>query len=100
MKVVALVGEQVSPIFYLAGMEVISPSTPQDLKTAFEQCINRKDIGLLVISARYAMTLKNEIEQARFSSRDLAILEISSSQGNFNAGEKLMKYIKESIGLS
>ncbi|MGL4562880.1 MAG: V-type ATP synthase subunit F [Brevinema sp.] len=100
MKVVALVGEQVAPIFYLSGMEVISAEGIENLKKKFEECTNRKDIALLVISARYAQALKTEIEEVRFSTKDLAILEISSSQGDFKAGEKLMKYIKEAIGLS
>ncbi|MGL4393884.1 MAG: V-type ATP synthase subunit F [Brevinema sp.] len=100
MKVVALVGEQVSPIFYLSGMEVVSAKGKEDLKKLFAECVKRKDVGLLVISARYAMELSKEIDEVRFSNSGPAILEISSSQGNYKAGDKLMKYIREVIGLS
>ncbi|MGL4388743.1 MAG: V-type ATP synthase subunit F [Brevinema sp.] len=100
MKVVALVGQQVAPIFYLSGMEVLSPKGSDELKKKFAECIRLQDIALLVISARYAELLKDEIEQVRSSNNELAILEISSSQGDFRAGEKLMKYIREVIGLS
>lgn len=97
MKVLALVGEQVAPAFRLAGMEVLSPENDQ-LKIVFQQQINRHDLALIVVSARYALILRKDIDTLRMSNQEIIILEISSSQGDYHAGEKLMKYIKEVIG--
>lgn len=97
MKVLALVGESVAPAFRLAGMEVLSPDHDK-LRTVFQQELNRHDLALIIISARYALVLKNDIEAVRVSNREIIILEISSSQGDYRAGEKLMKYIREVVG--
>mgnify|MGYP005802268497 CR=1 FL=1 len=98
MKVLALVGEQVSAAFSLAGMETLSPSNHQELLEVFDNAIYQKDLALLVISARYAIALKKEIEAVRLSKNTVIILEISSSKGDFNAGDKLMQHIKKAIG--
>jgi len=97
MKVLALVGDQVAPAFQLAGMEVMSPANDQ-LKAIFNEQSERYDLALIVISARYALILKNEIKSIRLTNKGIIILEISSSQGDYKAGEKLMKYIKEVVG--
>ncbi len=100
MKVLALVGEQISPTFTLSGMEVISPKDHQELLDVFFNIINQKDVAMLVISARYAIALKKEIEDVRLSKNPIIILEISSSRGDFQAGSRLMKVIKRTIGQS
>lgn len=100
MKVLALVGEQVAPAFRLAGMEVGSPNSSSELKKEFHRAIAQKDLALLVISARYAIALKEEIEEVRLSKNSTIILEISSSKGDYKAGEKLMQYINKAMGQS
>ncbi len=98
MKVLAIVGEQVSAAFSLAGMEVVSPIDHQELLDVFENALRQKNLALLVISARYGKALKKEIEEVRLSKNPTIILEISSSKGEFNAGERLMQHIKRAIG--
>ncbi len=100
MKVLALVGEQVAPSFRLMGMDVTSPQTSEELKDIFHQSVHDKNLALLVISARYAVALKAEIEEVRLSKNPIVILEISSSKGDYKAGERLMEYIKKAIGQS
>ncbi|MGL4367841.1 MAG: V-type ATP synthase subunit F [Brevinemataceae bacterium] len=98
MKVVALVGEHIAPAFRLMGIETASPFDNKDLKQVFQQLVNRKEIAMIAVSARFAPILKDEIAAVRLSKSELMILEISSSQGNYNAGDKLMQYINKVIG--
>lgn len=100
MRVIALVGEQISPVFELSGMEVISPKDSTELLSIFNQIVSQKNIAMVVISARYAMALKQEIDNVRASNHSIVILEISSSKGEFNAGDRLIQQIKQTIGLS
>lgn len=100
MRVIALVGEQISPVFVLAGMEVISPKDHQDLLTTFKQMTSQKDIAMIVISARFAIALKKEIDDIRTTKNPVIILEISSSKGDFQAGDRLIQQIKRTIGQS
>ncbi len=100
MKVLALIGDSISPAFTLAGMEVISPKNHQELLEVFNKIINQKDVAMLVISARYGSALKKEIEEVRLSKNPIIILEISSSKGDFQAGNRLMQVIKRTIGQS
>ncbi|MGL5956481.1 MAG: V-type ATP synthase subunit F [Brevinema sp.] len=98
MRVLALVGEQISPAFVLAGMEVVSPNDHQELLDIFYQTIRQKDIVMLIISARYSRALKKEIDEVRLTKNPIIILEISSSKGNFHAGERLIQEIKRTVG--
>lgn len=98
MKVLALVGRTVAPAFQLSGMEVLSPEDIPTLKSKFAQALNRRDLAMLVISARFAQNLKKEIEIHRSSRNPLIILEISSSQGSYRAGYKLFTHINKVLG--
>ncbi|MGL4676511.1 MAG: V-type ATP synthase subunit F [Brevinema sp.] len=100
MKVLVLVGEQIAPAFVLAGMEVLSPKDHQELLDVFYRTINKKDVVMLVISARYSRALKKDIDDVRLTKNPIIILEISSSKGDFQAGERLMQQIKRTIGQS
>lgn len=100
MRVIAIVGEQISPVFVLAGMEIISPKNHQELLTIFNQVTSQKDIAMVVISARYAIALQKEIDNIRTTKNPITILEISSSKGDFQAGERLIQQIKRTIGQS
>ncbi len=100
MRVAAIVGEQISPVFLLSGMEVVSPKNHEELLDAFNKVINQKDVALLAISARYAASLKKEIDAVRATDNPVIILEISSSKGDFKAGERLINQIKRTIGQS
>lgn len=100
MRVVALVGERTSPVFVLSGIEVISPETHQELLTVFNKVTSQKDIAMVLISARYSMALKKEIDEIRTTKNPVIILEISSSKGDFKAGDRLIQQIKKTIGQS
>ncbi len=100
MRVVAIVGEQISPVFVLAGMEVASPKDHQELVKVFDDLVHQKDIAMLVISARFSISLKKEIDEVRSTNNPIIILEISSSKGDFQAGARLIEQIKRTIGQS
>ncbi|MGL5721723.1 MAG: V-type ATP synthase subunit F [Brevinema sp.] len=98
MNVVALVGEGLAPAYTLAGMEVIIPADISQLKEEFAKTLNRHNVALIVISARFAIALEQEIEMHRLSGSSIMILEIASSKGDFKPGAKLQKFVREAIG--
>ena len=69
MNVVALVGEELAPAYVLAGMEVITPVDMSHLKEEFMKTIVRHNVALIVISARFAVALEQEIQIHRTSPR-------------------------------
>lgn len=98
MKAIALVDSDDAPIYMLAGMEVWSPNTQEELKQKFQQTIINPQLGLLVISTQYTKDLQEEIDRYRFSRNNIQILEVPSSKSHSHTSEKLIKYVREIIG--
>lgn len=98
MKALALVDTDDEPIYMLAGMEVWSPNTKEELKQKFQQAVINPQLGLLVISTKYTKDLQEELDQYRLSRNNIQILEVPSSKSDSHPGEKSIKYVREIIG--
>lgn len=98
MKVLALVGEALAPAYALSGMEVFVPRNTEELRREFTKAVQRHNLVLIVISARLAQNIQEEIDAHRASNSPVMILEVASSKGDFHPGAKLQKFVREAIG--
>jgi V/A-type H+-transporting ATPase subunit F len=82
----------------LAGIEGVLAENKEEIKSSFEEAIENKDIGIILLTEKVFEKIKDRVLEQKVSGDSPLITTIPDRNGlkdkNF-----IMKYVKESIGI-
>ncbi len=99
MKVYCVGSEEVVKGLALIGIEGTATTDAQEAERAVEAVLNQPEVGLLVISERLAMPLKEKLTGWAFAHRQPLILEIPDEQGPVSKHSAVLSLVMEAVGL-
>ena len=85
--------------FRLAGIEGVMIKDKDELVEKLKELVKSKDIGIIIISEKVFSYANEDIMQLKLRLKDTLIIQVPEPGGE---GDKdyIMRYIKESIGIS
>lgn len=85
--------------FRLAGVETREVSNRIEALEALEACRVIEDIGILLVTAKAASLIRDELDKIIYQSQNPLILEIPS-RGDIKKSRSVGDFLKEIIGVS
>lgn len=99
MKVHCIGSEEVVKGLALIGIEGTATADIGEAERAVDSVLKDEDVGLLVISERLAMPLKEKLTGWAFAHRQPLILEIPDEQGPVSKHSAVLSLVMEAVGL-
>lgn len=99
MKAYCIGSEQVVKGFALIGVEGVALSDAGAVEAAVDAALREPDIGLLLITDRLAVPVREKLTNLTFTRRHPLILEIPDEQGPLAERSTVLSLVMEAVGL-
>ena len=86
--------------FRLAGIAGQAVATPVETLTAIEEALAKPDYGIIIITQRMALGIREKIETIRFERDRPLIVEIPGPDGELPGRKNLRQFVQEAVGIS
>jgi len=83
----------------LAGVEGVVVRERDEVKTALEEALKNKDIGIVLITEKLADLIPEEITGLKLSYKTPLLVEIPDRHGPKKGVDAISEYIRDAIGL-
>lgn len=95
-----VIGDQDTVLgFSLAGVEGVSVSSAQEIESAFNNVIEKSDIGIVVITERCAKKIRQQIDNYLFTNEFPLIVEIPDREGPDLERRDFRQMVNSAIGI-
>jgi V/A-type H+/Na+-transporting ATPase subunit F len=99
VKFYCLADEDTVRGFRLAGVEGRAVTARQDAEVALEELLERRDLGILIVSDVVAADLRHKIDEVRSERVVPLIVEIPGPKGSLPGRKTLRQSVQEAIGI-
>lgn len=83
----------------LAGIEGVVVHEADEVRSAFMQALERKDIAVLLITEKLTRLIPDMIRTAKLNTRYPLIVEIPDRHGTGRPADFITRYVRDAIGL-
>ncbi len=101
MKIAVIADKDTALGFALTGIkDIFAVENRDDAKTALSEVMQSSDIGIVIITERYAHSLREEIQRFREEKPLYPLLvEVSDKKGKMRREDPIRLLIKRAVGL-
>ena len=86
--------------FSLAGVEGAIVSDEDETRAAYQMAVENPDVGVLIITERYADLIRPLVDELLFADRFPLVLEIPDGEGPLAGKPTLKEMVHQAIGVS
>ena len=83
----------------LAGIEGVVAHTAAEVESALQTAINTPDIGIVLMTERLVSLCPDAVYDLKLNARRPLIVEIPDRHAEGRAGDSIVRYIREAIGV-
>lgn len=83
----------------LAGIKGIVVSDKKDAEKAFDILINKKEVGILLITEKVAEYIRSKVNYVKQKMNSPLIVEIPDRHGSTKNEDYITGYVRDSIGI-
>lgn len=83
----------------LAGIKGTLVHDVEEAKVVLEQIVKNNDIGIVLITEKLALSLKDRINYIKIKMPSPLIVEIPDRHGSIKGNDYITGYVKDSIGI-
>ncbi len=99
MRTVVIADEDTVLGFSLVGVQGIVVNTDGEIRTAFEKVIHSEGVGILIITERVAVKIRETIDKWIIGGGQPLVVEIPDSQGPLEGRRTPHEFVKSAIGV-
>lgn len=83
----------------LAGVDGVVVHEPKEVKDAFDECLQDRDIGIILITEKLAKLVEKDISDIKLNYPLPLIVEIPDRHGTGRTPDSITRYVRDAIGL-
>ncbi len=99
MRTVVIADEDTVLGFSLVGVQGIVVNADGEIRTAFEKVIHSEGVGILIITERVAVKIRETIDKWIIGGGQPLVVEIPDSQGPLEGRRTPHEFVKSAIGV-